>query len=95
MSDAHLRYLFPALGRDYVVMSYTSDGSGVPFSATVWGMTPSQFAVVAVEDKPDVTITRTTPTYPSQSTHTADHFRLQRGESYLCKLIRGSKGAET
>lgn len=82
-SDAHLVLPVPALGRDYVVMSYTSDGSGLPFfNNTVGNDTPSQFAVVAVADNTDVTITRTAPTFPSQST-TTQTVRLQRGESYL------------
>ena len=82
-SDAHLVLPVPALGREYVVMSYTSDGGGLPFFGNSAGNdTPSQFAVVAVEDNTDVTITRTAPTYPSQSTVTQT-IRLQRGESYL------------
>lgn len=82
-SDAHLVLPVPALGREYVVMSYTSDGAGLPFFVTTVGNdTPSQFAVVAVADNTDVTITRTTPTFPSQSASTQT-IRLQRGESYL------------
>jgi hypothetical protein len=82
-SDAHLVLPVPALGREYVVMAYTSDGSGLPFFGNMIGSdTPSQFAVVAVADNTEITVSRTVATFPSQSssTHTV---RLQRGESYL------------
>lgn len=82
-SDAHLVLPVPALGRDHVVMSYFSDGSGLPFINNLAGNdTPSQFAVVAVNDDTEVTIQPTVPTFPSQST-TTQTVRLQRGQSYL------------
>ncbi|MCU0426567.1 MAG: T9SS type A sorting domain-containing protein [Candidatus Kapabacteria bacterium] len=81
-SDAHLVLPVPALGRDHVIMSYFSDGSGLPFVNNPGNDTPSQFAVVAVEDNTEVTIQPTVPTFPSQST-TTQTVRLQRGQSYL------------
>lgn len=94
-SDAHLVLPVPALGRDYVVMSYTSDGSGIPFLAGAVGNdTPSQLAIVAVADDTEVSILPTVPTFPSQSTAPRT-IRLQRGESYLLQAdtrVAGGRG---
>jgi hypothetical protein len=82
-SDAHLVLPVPALGREYVVMSYASDGNGFPFTTrNVGNDTPSQFAVVAVADNTELTITTTVPTFPSRGA-TTHSVTLQRGESYL------------
>lgn len=83
-SDAFLVLPTSALGLEYRVMSYPSDGflsssiGSSPVSAT---STPSQFAVTAVSDSTKVYIYPTAPTF-RYGTRT-DSVILMRGESYL------------
>jgi IgGFc binding protein/Secretion system C-terminal sorting domain len=89
-SDAMLVYPVPALGREYVVMAYNSDGNGRPFFTNPGTDTPSEFAVVATEDNTDITITPRAQTFPpsailviTTATPSVQNVRLQRGEAYL------------
>lgn len=79
-SDATLVLPITALGNEYYVMAYKSDG--VLVNNTVSGSyTPSQFVVVATEDNTDVTVETTAPT--TETGLQAKRFTLNRGQSYL------------
>ena len=52
-----------AIGKNYFVMSYNSDGSFNNFDRINTGSTPSQFAIVATEDSTNVFISPSTATY--------------------------------
>ncbi len=92
-SDAMLVYPVPALGREYVVMAYNSDGSGLQFGTNPSSDTPSEFAVVATEDNTDITIIPRVQTFPptgilliastATTAPTVQQIRLRRGEAYL------------
>lgn len=69
-SDAFLALPTDALGKDYRVLTYNSNDD-----------TPSQFAVVAVEDNTVITISPTTPTFRYGTT--TQTVTLQQGEVYL------------
>ncbi|MCS7176895.1 MAG: IgGFc-binding protein [Candidatus Kapabacteria bacterium] len=79
-SDAFLVLPIDVLGREYLVMSYPSDGR-----SSVGGIspesTPSQFAVVAVEDQTEVTILPSAPTYRNGLQE--QRVVLNRGQVYL------------
>ncbi|TAE23435.1 MAG: T9SS C-terminal target domain-containing protein [Candidatus Kapaibacterium sp.] len=90
-SDAMLVLPVAALGREYVIMAYNSDGGGSLFTVRPNDDTPSQFAVVATEDNTEITVSPRVPTYPPTSaliiptTATVPQQRavLNRGEAYL------------
>lgn len=69
-----------ALGNEYLVLSYNSDGSLDQFGLTE-SSTPSQFAVIATEDFTDITI------YPSCKTRInklqTQKITLNKGDVYL------------
>ncbi len=82
-SDAFLALPVTSLGKEYVVMSYTSDGYPLLSSASnPDASTPSEFAVVATDDNTEVRITPRAPTYNSRSTN-PQTVRLNRGDVYL------------
>jgi hypothetical protein len=82
-SDAWLVLPVPALSREYCVMAYNSDASGLSFSeARPDRDTPSQFAVVATENNTEITILPSVPTFPRASTE-AQVRLLNRGDVYL------------
>jgi hypothetical protein len=82
-SDACLVFPVPSLGREYVVMSYRSDGAGAAFDdARPDQSTPSQFIVVAPFDDTEVRIVPRQPTFVSRST-APQTIRLNAGEAYL------------
>jgi hypothetical protein len=82
-SDAWLVLPVPALSREYCVMSYNSDASGLSFSeARPDRDTPSQFAVVATENNTEITVLPSVPTFPRASTE-AQIRVLNRGDVYL------------
>ncbi len=82
-SDAFLALPTTSLGRDYMIMSYNSDGDGTRFNQMRPGnSTPSEFAIVATEDNTDVRIVPTAPTFRSRTANPIT-VRLNRGESYL------------
>jgi hypothetical protein len=79
-SDAMLVLPVDVLGQEYLVLSYPSDGSVA--GATIGGQsTPSQFAIVAVEDSTEVRIRPAAPTYRNGLNE--QRIWLQRGEVYL------------
>lgn len=78
-SDAFMVLPVDAIGRDYIVMSYPSNR---PQGAGSDGDTPSQFAVVAVEDSTMVEIRPRAPIVRN-TTMAIDTVYLNRGESYL------------
>ncbi len=86
-SDAFLVLPTDVLGREYLVMTYNSDGSGgyggFPSSYQLYGSsTPSQFLIVATEDNTLVDIYPKTDVYRRGKT---SHFQisLNTGEVYL------------
>lgn len=82
-SDAMLVFPTNTLGREYVVMSYTSDGTGVGFAANAPGTaTPSQFAVIATEDNTSVRIQPRQQTFATGNTNPRT-VTLNRGDVYL------------
>ncbi len=80
-SDATLVLPTDALGTEYLVMSYPSHarslGSGIATSST-----PSQFAVIATEDRTQVTLRPACPTRRNQGQQ-EQVIWLNRGEVYL------------
>ena len=68
------------LGKEYLIMTYNSSGmqDGGPLSG---GSTPSQFAVVAIEDSTNITITPKSPT--QYNNLNIQNIQLQKGEVYL------------
>jgi hypothetical protein len=82
-SDAFLALPTTALGTEYVVMAYKSDGDSIfDIRSPNENSTPSQFAIVATQDGTEVRINPSTPTSVSQTTAT-QVVRLNRGDSYL------------
>lgn len=80
-SDATLVLPVTALGSEYYVMSYPSDGV-VNTNGTLNGQyTPSEFVVVGVEDGTDVTIYPSAPT--TESGMQVKTIRLNRGQAVL------------
>lgn len=69
-----------ALGTNYIVLTYNSDG------ATQQGLitgssTPSQFVVIATENDTEIEITPSVPTYVNKNNKQVK--KLQKGEAYL------------
>jgi hypothetical protein len=80
-SDATLVLPVTALGTEYYVMSYPSDGV-LNTNGTLNGQyTPSQFVVVGIEDGTDVTIYPSAPT--TESGLQTKSLRLDRGQAVL------------
>ncbi len=77
-SDAFLVLPVEAVGFEYYIMSYSSDGSE---NVGAYGRTPSQFLIVATEEQTTITINTTVATY----LHPAGMRRivLDKGYSYL------------
>lgn len=79
-SDAFMVLPTDVLGNRYFILSYHSDGI-YDFSGQSGQSTPSQFAIVAVEDNTNVTI------YPKDETYIygkqVQRINLNRGEVYL------------
>lgn len=80
-SDAFLVLPVDALGTEYLVMSYPSDGRLEPSGALSTASTPSQFAIVAIEEQTEVIIRPSAPTYRYGLQE--QRVRLNRGEVYL------------
>jgi len=80
-SEAFLVLPVDVLGTEYLILSYPSDGR-LGSSGTLDEMsTPSQFAVIAVEDQTVVTIVPSAPTYRNGMRE--QRITLNRGEVYL------------
>lgn len=80
-SDAFLVLPTDALGSEYFVMSYNSDGTTTNGQTTSGGSTPSQFSIIATEDNTDIHINPTAPTY--RSGMNPIDITLMKGEVYL------------
>lgn len=79
-SDAAMLYPVPALGTEYVILSYKADGVTDNTGPTL-SYTPSEFCVVATEDN---TIVNVIPSAPSHASGLATKsFTLQRGQAWL------------
>lgn len=76
-SDAFLVFPTKALGNEYYVMTYKSDGK---FSS-VLSRTPSQFAIVATEDETNVRIKPSSPTFSNDTLIQTVH--MNKGDVYL------------
>lgn len=81
-SDAFLALPITALGREYLVMSYNSDGDARYSTQIPSNATPSEFAIVATEDKTTIQIFPKAPAFRSKSA-APQTVALNRGESYL------------
>lgn len=82
-SDAFLALPVDALGIEYRIMSYNSDGNG--FTSGSPSPTPSEFAIVATEDNTLILITPTSPTW-SKGTAT-QNISLNKGDVYLVQSL--------
>ncbi|MFM8471954.1 MAG: hypothetical protein ACKOBV_00360, partial [Candidatus Kapaibacterium sp.] len=81
-SDAAMLYPVPALGKEYLVLTYKADGV-TDNSGPTLSYTPSQFCVVATEDN---TIVNVIPSAPSLASGiSTKSVTLQRGEAWLCQ----------
>ncbi|MFN3781968.1 MAG: IgGFc-binding protein, partial [Candidatus Kapaibacteriota bacterium] len=76
-SDAFLVIPTPSLGKEYIVLAYKSDGN---FTSTN-GRTPSEFAIVAIEDNTNIDIIPSVPTYVNEDLR--QNVTLNKGEVYL------------
>lgn len=79
-SDAFLLLPVEALGTEYRVLCYNSDGY-ISSSAIDKRSTPSEFAITATEDNTQVIINLSTVVYPNRNT--TDTIIMQHGETYL------------
>ncbi|MCX7880197.1 MAG: T9SS type A sorting domain-containing protein [Ignavibacteria bacterium] len=80
-SDAFLVLPTTSLGKEYLVLSYKSDGYFLSLS----GRTPSQFAIVATENNTEVVIYPSGPTYVNRSEPQV--VPLNKGEVYLVQAL--------
>lgn len=80
-SDAFLVLPTDVLGKNYFVMSYTSDGYYLNANQISGSSTPSQFAIVATEDNTSILIKPTAPTKYNE--FNTQNIILNRGETYL------------
>lgn len=80
-SDATLVLPVTTLGTEYYVMSYNTDGILLNGTTLSTQTTPSEFAIVGVEDGTDVTIYPTAPT--TESGMQIKSVRLDRGQAML------------
>ncbi|HAW08214.1 MAG TPA: hypothetical protein DCW42_03450 [Bacteroidetes bacterium] len=69
-----------ALGKDYLILAYNSDGSPEAYSISGQS-TPSQFLVIATEDNTNVTIVPTVPTRANKLK--TQNIILNKGDVYL------------
>lgn len=69
-----------ALGTNYIVLTYNSDGSS-QFGQISGGSTPSQFVIIATEDNTEVEIIPSVPTYVNKNK--TQIISLKKGEAYL------------
>lgn len=76
-SDAFLVLPTNSLGKDYIVLSYKSDG----YFPSSGGRTPSEFAIVATEDNTLVTIKPSTSTFANGTLE--QQVTLNKGQVYL------------
>jgi hypothetical protein len=81
-SDAFLVLPTDALGKEYFVLSYPSDGKSTLFLLDESLSTPSEFAIVATEDNTEVEITLSTNRSYRTNGKTITT-TLQQGESFL------------
>lgn len=71
-----------ALGMEYLILTYNSDGSYDPRERTISEQsTPSQFAIIATEDNTNVAIEPSVPTRVNKSQ--IQNFTLNQGDVYL------------
>lgn len=69
-----------ALGTNYIVLTYNSDGA-MQGTQITGSSTPSQFVVIATEDNTEIEITPSFPTYVNKNNKQTKI--LQKGEAYL------------
>lgn len=88
-SEAFLVLPTPALGKEYYVVAYNSDGRAGGFGSIDGSSTPSQFAIVASEDNTDIII------YPKVPTRrfgmSEQNITLNKGEVYLVQADISAK----
>lgn len=80
-NDAFLVFPTHALGKEYYVLSYNSDGDVDNFNVVNNSSTPSQFTITAVEDNTSIEITPKVPT--AKIGIAKQTVTLNKGESYL------------
>ncbi|MGC8957663.1 MAG: lectin-like domain-containing protein [Candidatus Kapaibacteriota bacterium] len=76
-SDAFLVLPTPSLGKEYIVLSYKSDG----YFLSAGGRTPSEFAIVATEDSTIVNIEPSVATFANGTARQT--VTLNKGQVYL------------
>jgi len=86
--DAFLSFPTSGLGKEYLVMSYPND----TFSTQGVSFTPSQFAILAVENNTEVTITPKVSSYNFGSAPKT--IILNQGDSYLMQAEIGNYGSK-
>lgn len=69
-----------ALGINYIVLTYNSDGA-TQAGLITGSSTPSQFVVIATENETEIEITPSVPTYVNKNNKQTK--KLQKGEAYL------------
>ncbi len=69
-----------ALGTNYIVLTYNSDGS-VAGGQITGSSTPSQFVIIATENETEIEISPSVPTYIRKNNKQL--IKLQKGEAYL------------
>ncbi len=87
-SEAFLVIPTDALGEEYYVLAYNSDGDAS--SSTInSSSTPSQFSIVATEDNTNITITPKAPTFANGLK--IQNITLAKGEVYLVQALVDNK----
>lgn len=82
-TDAFLAIPTSSLGYEYFVMSYNSDGYKENATINTTASSPSQFAVVATEDKTTVTMSLTTPAWKGGPSNMNLRRVLMKGDVFL------------
>lgn len=80
-SEAFLVLPSNVLGNDYYILSYNSDGRLSSFGQISTQSTPSQFAILAIEDSTEVIILPSAPTHKNGTNQ--QKIILNAGETYL------------
>lgn len=80
-SDAFLVFPSDVLGKEYIVVSYNSDGSTDGINTIKTSSTPSQFIIVSAEDQNEIVIKPTVPT--KYNGLNEQKIYLDKGQIYL------------
>ncbi len=84
-SEAFVVIPTDALGNNYYVLTYSSDGAQASFGSIAGSSTPSQFAIVATEDGTEITINPSQPT--QRNALNEQNITLNAGDVYLVQAL--------